>query len=85
MVRSWADERSLMNSTINTRLGKREERNLMYVPVLHSQPRAIILKIRTGKHVVADLYCVRCDTLLGWMYISAPNGHEKYKEGISLR
>jgi hypothetical protein len=39
------------------------------------------LTFRTGKHVVANLFCVGCDALLGWMYISAPNGHEKYKEG----
>ncbi|KAL1410935.1 hypothetical protein Q8F55_001878 [Vanrija albida] len=54
----------LMNSTINTRLGKREERKLM-----------------TGKHTVADLHCASCGQELGWMYIKAPNGEQRYKEG----
>jgi len=46
------------------------------------RPSSHQLTYRTGKHVVANLYCMACDTLLGWMYISAPNGHEKYKEGM---
>jgi hypothetical protein len=72
-----------MNSTINTKLGKREERMLMYVTTILSLARpSIRLTFRTGKHVVANLYCAGCNALLGWMYISAPNGHEKYKEGI---
>lgn len=54
----------LMNSTINTSLGKREERKLL-----------------TGTHTVADLHCASCDTSLGWMYIKAPNGEQRYKEG----
>lgn len=71
-----------MNSTINTKLGKREERMLMYVTTLSCLVRlSYQLTHRTGKHVVANLYCMGCNALLGWMYISAPNGHEKYKEG----
>ncbi|RSH78952.1 uncharacterized protein EHS24_001875 [Apiotrichum porosum] len=54
----------LMNSTINTNLGKREDRKLM-----------------TGKHTVADLHCAACNAELGWMYIKAPNGEQRYKEG----
>ncbi|EIW66935.1 hypothetical protein TREMEDRAFT_69912 [Tremella mesenterica DSM 1558] len=54
----------LMNTTINTNLGKREERKLL-----------------TGTHTVADLLCSSCDTSLGWMYIKAPNGDQRYKEG----
>lgn len=40
---------------------------------------------RTGKHVVADLHCAGCNTELGWMYIKAPNGEQRYKEGELLR
>ncbi|KAK8843478.1 hypothetical protein IAR55_007137 [Kwoniella newhampshirensis] len=54
----------LMNSTINTSLGKREDRKLL-----------------TGTHTVADLHCASCNTSLGWMYIKAPNGEQRYKEG----
>jgi len=50
----------------------------------HTRPEPFELISRTGQHVVADLFCVSCDTLLGWMYISAPNGHEKYKEGVQI-
>ncbi|KAK4686287.1 hypothetical protein P7C73_g3838, partial [Tremellales sp. Uapishka_1] len=53
-----------MNSTINTALGKREERKLL-----------------TGTHTVADLNCASCASSLGWMYIKAPNGEQRYKEG----
>ena len=77
---------SLMNSTINTRIGKREERTLMWVICpshVAEMLQATSLTRRTGKHVVANLYCISCNGLLGWMYISAPNGHEKYKEGAS--
>ncbi|WVN91156.1 uncharacterized protein L203_106410 [Cryptococcus depauperatus CBS 7841] len=54
----------LMNSTINTVLGKIEDRKLL-----------------TGTHTVADLQCANCDASLGWMYIKAPNGEQRYKEG----
>ncbi|WWD20983.1 hypothetical protein CI109_105463 [Kwoniella shandongensis] len=54
----------LMNSTINTSLGKQEDRKLL-----------------TGLHTVADLHCASCNTSLGWMYIKAPNGDQRYKEG----
>nr|ODN88580.1 hypothetical protein L203_02586 [Cryptococcus depauperatus CBS 7841] len=57
----------LMNSTINTVLGKIEDRKLL-----------------TGTHTVADLQCANCDASLGWMYIKAPNGEQRYKEGNSL-
>lgn len=36
---------------------------------------------RTGKHTVADLQCAACGGDLGWMYIKAPNGDQRYKEG----
>lgn len=40
-----------------------------------------ILTCRTGKHTVADLHCASCDAEVGWMYIKAPNGEQRYKEG----
>lgn len=32
-------------------------------------------------HTVADLMCASCGSPLGWMYIRAPNGEQRYKEG----
>ena len=35
----------------------------------------------TGIHVVRDLFCVSCSTILGWRYELAHEDREKYKEG----
>ena len=35
----------------------------------------------TGKHVVADLYCVQCAVVIGWTYLKAYEKDQKYKEG----
>jgi hypothetical protein len=35
----------------------------------------------TGLHVVADIYCVQCESLLGWKYEEAFEESQKYKEG----
>jgi hypothetical protein len=29
-------------------------------------------EMRTGKHVARDVYCVGCDTIVGWKYVSCP-------------
>lgn len=75
-----ADDPSLMNTTVNTTLGKREERNLLYVLPSHWRLDEMLID-RTGTHTVADLLCAGCNAPLGWMYIKAPNGEQRYKEG----
>ncbi|GAX20179.1 hypothetical protein FisN_12Hh024 [Fistulifera solaris] len=35
----------------------------------------------TGLHSVCDLFCKRCDTLVGWTYKKAYERSQKYKEG----
>ena len=35
----------------------------------------------TGLHTVADIYCVSCQTRLGWKYVEAFEPSQKYKEG----
>ncbi|KAJ6865260.1 protein yippee-like [Populus alba x Populus x berolinensis] len=35
----------------------------------------------TGKHTVADIFCVVCGSILGWKYIYAYVKAHKYKEG----
>uniref|UniRef100_A0A2P2K6Y6 Protein yippee-like n=2 Tax=Rhizophora mucronata TaxID=61149 RepID=A0A2P2K6Y6_RHIMU len=35
----------------------------------------------TGLHIVVDIFCVVCGSLVGWKYESAQDHSEKYKEG----
>ena len=35
----------------------------------------------TGLHSVCDIYCVDCQSLLGWKYEKAFEESQKYKEG----
>ena len=35
----------------------------------------------TGLHLVADLKCKKCFGLIGWTYLKAWEGSQKYKEG----
>jgi hypothetical protein len=37
--------------------------------------------LMTGLHIVADLYCSSCHSLIGWKYEEAYEQSEKYKEG----
>lgn len=70
-----------MNSTINTSLGKIEERKLLWAEVPHRGFGERLTTRSTGTHTVADLLCASCKGSLGWMYIKAPNGDQRYKEG----
>ena len=35
----------------------------------------------TGNHIVSDVLCVNCGTVLGWKYDKAFEESQKYKEG----
>jgi len=35
----------------------------------------------TGLHIVCDVHCVNCDSVVGWKYERAPNNGERYKVG----
>ncbi|KAJ2799733.1 hypothetical protein H4R21_003443 [Coemansia helicoidea] len=37
--------------------------------------------LMTGLHTVCDLYCRRCDALVGWKYMCAHDRSQRYKEG----
>ncbi|KAJ2784234.1 hypothetical protein H4R18_001222 [Coemansia javaensis] len=37
--------------------------------------------LMTGLHTVCDLYCRRCDEMVGWKYIRAHDRAQQYKEG----
>ena len=36
-------------------------------------------RLLTGKHEVADIFCIDCHSLLGWKYISASEQAQQYK------
>ncbi|MFH4975247.1 hypothetical protein AB6A40_001956 [Gnathostoma spinigerum] len=38
-------------------------------------------EMMTGRHLVRDIFCKRCNTKLGWMYEFAVEPDQKYKEG----
>ncbi|KAK3020665.1 hypothetical protein RJ639_046258, partial [Escallonia herrerae] len=38
----------------------------------------------TGLHTVADIFCVRCGSIVGWTYETAHQKDQKYKEGKSV-
>ncbi|KAL7531395.1 hypothetical protein ACHAXR_004012, partial [Thalassiosira sp. AJA248-18] len=37
--------------------------------------------LMTGLHTVCDIFCKRCETLVGWTYTKAYEPSQKYKEG----
>ncbi|KAL7107645.1 hypothetical protein ABFS83_06G067400 [Erythranthe nasuta] len=38
----------------------------------------------TGSHTVADIFCVKCGSMVGWKYETAHEKSQKYKEGKSV-
>nr|CAH8875760.1 unnamed protein product [Trichobilharzia regenti] len=49
------------------------------VNIVHSdiQDRVML----TGRHLVRDVVCIKCNTKLGWMYEHAMEESQRYKEG----
>jgi len=41
----------------------------------------VIRMLVTGMHIVADINCIDCHSLLGWKYKEAHEESQKYKEG----
>ncbi|VDN55873.1 unnamed protein product [Dracunculus medinensis] len=37
-------------------------------------------EMMTGRHHVRDIFCLRCDAKLGWMYEYAVEADQRYKE-----
>ncbi|CBY16297.1 unnamed protein product [Oikopleura dioica] len=52
------------------------------VNVVHSDSNCRVML--TGRHIVLDVYCKKCDTKLGWMYEFAVNNDQQYKEGKTI-
>ncbi|CAH8602817.1 unnamed protein product [Dicrocoelium dendriticum] len=38
----------------------------------------------TGRHLVCDVMCIKCNTRLGWIYEHAAENSEVYKEGLVI-
>ncbi|XP_071709675.1 protein yippee-like isoform X2 [Rutidosis leptorrhynchoides] len=38
----------------------------------------------TGLHTVADIFCIKCGSIVGWTYETAHDKNQKYKEGKSV-
>lgn len=68
-----------MQSAVNVKLGKREDRALMLAPIYLCCINHLRAH-RTGIHTVADAFCVGCDERLGWYYHKAADHSQKYKE-----
>eukprot|EP00163_Fabomonas_tropica_P023110 TRINITY_DN403_c0_g1_i2.p1 TRINITY_DN403_c0_g1~~TRINITY_DN403_c0_g1_i2.p1 ORF type:complete len:114 (+),score=11.17 TRINITY_DN403_c0_g1_i2:337-678(+) len=51
--------------------------NVVNVSVGPTEERVLI----TGLHTVADLFCISCQTVVGWKYEMAYEESQKYKEG----
>ncbi|KAF8309490.1 yippee-like protein [Clavulina sp. PMI_390] len=49
------------------------------VNVDHGDP--VNRAMTTGEHVVRDIYCTRCGTMVGWKYDKAYVDNQRYKEG----
>lgn len=60
--------------------GKRAGSTLPGLPNIR-QGRPVFRDLLTGPHVVADVTCVSCQTVLGWKYLEAKEPAQKYKIG----
>lgn len=40
--------------------------------------------LRTGMHLVADINCNQCKTVVGWTYFAASERNQQYKVGKSV-
>ncbi|KXX79490.1 Protein yippee-like [Madurella mycetomatis] len=57
--------------------GTAEATDLINIRVGRPEDRQLV----TGPHVVADISCVGCGTVVGWKYVDAKDAAQKYKVG----
>lgn len=48
---------------------------------VREDPKEVMKHMRTGQYGVKLIYCVQCDTVIGWKYITSIEPVEKYKVG----
>ncbi|KAG8970350.1 hypothetical protein FRC03_009623 [Tulasnella sp. 419] len=75
-------EKALQDELISKSFSGREGRAYL----LHSTVNIKLGKkedreLLTGRHTVADIKCVGCDTSVGWTYLKAHEASQRYKEG----
>ncbi|VDQ08705.1 unnamed protein product [Trichobilharzia regenti] len=52
------------------------------VNIVHSDIQVCSDRVMlTGRHLVRDVVCIKCNTKLGWMYEHAMEESQRYKEG----
>lgn len=56
---------------------QRQRRNLINIAV----GKPVSRQLSTGAHVVADITCAICGTVVGWKYVDAKDEGQKYKVG----
>ncbi|KAH6674345.1 yippee zinc-binding/DNA-binding /Mis18, centromere assembly-domain-containing protein [Halenospora varia] len=61
----------------NAKTKKEKEKELVNTKLGRSATRELL----TGSHVVADVSCVICGTVLGWKYVDARESAQRYKIG----
>ncbi|KAI9319654.1 Yippee/Mis18 [Dichotomocladium elegans] len=54
---------------------------LLHYVVNITEGKAEDRSMTTGVHNVKDIACVKCGTVLGWIYVKAYADNNKYKEG----
>ena len=52
---------------------------LFCLPLISSETQDRMML--TGRHIVRDVTCKKCDAKLGWMYEFATEDGQRYKEG----
>ena len=51
----------------------------LVIPLISSETQDRMML--TGRHIVRDVTCKKCDAKLGWMYEFATEDQQRYKEG----
>ncbi|KAL5262290.1 hypothetical protein ACHWQZ_G007870 [Mnemiopsis leidyi] len=73
------NKRSLVSTTFHGMSGSAYLFNSV-VNVLRGDSRTT--DMRTGRHIVRDVYCKRCQKYVGWTYEYAMSADQRYKEGM---
>ncbi|KJH47794.1 yippee putative zinc-binding protein [Dictyocaulus viviparus] len=73
-----SNRKEIISARVNGHIGKaylfRRVANIRQgVPIIH--------RLITGYHIVRDVFCILCDTKLGWVYEFIQASAERYKEG----
>mmetsp|Transcript_13367 Transcript_13367/g.32441 ORF Transcript_13367/g.32441 Transcript_13367/m.32441 type:complete len:224 (+) Transcript_13367:1039-1710(+) len=82
MLSSESSQNPFLSLSFHTRLHNKTGRAYLFDQCVNittgpAEDRFLI----TGLHSVSDIFCKRCETLVGWTYEKAYESSQKYKEG----